>query len=212
MFRTKKTLDFDLNKFDISQTSLLDERLTRQTLLRVQSSDQMSCLQSEIYLFQFLHLTNLRKLFITKFFLSLSIILAKSFIILTTKTIFSEDYFVNASSTEIRQFNYQSLQNLVQRNFDFLISILSRSQFKLITNQFAKSAKNSSVTIELQSNSLNFESNKKKRSHDDIAIVKNEKKHFFVVFFTTSQQNQRQFSSKNSFLSFSVSSFDFFFH
>jgi hypothetical protein len=210
--RTKKTLDFDFNEFDISQTSLLDDRLTQQTFLRVQSSDQISRVQSEIYFVQFSHLTNLRELFIAKLVSSLSIISAESFITLTAETVFSEKYSVNASSTEIRQFNYQSLQSLVQRNFDFLTSILSRSQFRLITSQFVESAKNPSVTIEFQSNQFNFESNQKRRSHHDIAIVRNEKKYFFIVFLTTSRQNQRQFSSKNSFLSSSVSSFDFLFH
>jgi hypothetical protein len=146
-FETKnissKTL-FLNHELDTSQMSLSNDRLTHQTSNRAQSSNRISRVQSKNDFFQTSHLINLREFFITQFLSSTfnstdsdeaQIVL----IVSSTISTFSEEYFENSSSIATR-INYQSLQSFVQRNFDFLISILSRSQSKLITRQFANSA------------------------------------------------------------------------
>jgi hypothetical protein len=162
-----------------SKTSVFDNRLIHQTLTRVQTSDQASRDRIEKHFFQSSHLANLRELLIFHIYIS------ASFTISTANTsevenrfnkTLSEKYFENASSIAIHQFNYQSLQSLVQRNFNLLISILSKSQSKLITKHSAESSATSasqifSISIESHSDSSSLETNQKKDLENDITIV-----------------------------------------
>jgi hypothetical protein len=212
---TQVTPDLDLNGFDTSQASLLDSRLTQQTPSRVHSSDQISRVQSEIYLFQFSHLTNLRQLFITKFSSSLSTISTESHITLTTETVLSEEYLPNASSIIFR---YQSLQGFVQRNInlDFLKSILSntgRARSQTITRRIvetisASTSQHLSISTESQENPPSLNSNKESSHQEKISVESGSS----IQLTTPFKKQQQHASLVNSFLSFSILSFDFLFH
>ncbi len=192
-FETKnissRTLSLN-HELDTSQMSLSNDRLIHQTSDRVQSSDRISRVQSKNDLFQTSHLINLRKFFITQFLSSTfnstdsdeaQIVLIVSSTIFT----FSEEYLENSSSIAIR-INYQSLQSFVQRNFDFLISILSRSQFKLITRQFADSAFifSSEDFLLFESKQSIFES-KTKRFNENLITTRSNKRKIISLFFLT---------------------------
>jgi hypothetical protein len=170
-----------------------------------QTRDHSKMLSTRVHtkknLFQSSHLKNLRKLFI----FTTIIAIAKYNSSNANKT-FSKEYSANASSISTRHFDYQSLQSLVQRNFDFLISILSRSQFKLITSQSAESTYNSSIATESSSKHSNFESNEKE-FNENVLTNHSRKKHTFQ--FTTSKQ---LIFFINFFFFFSSLSFDSLFH
>jgi hypothetical protein len=172
-FHTIETSDLDLDELDTSQMFLLNDRLTHQTSKRDQSLNKILCVQSKNDFFQIFHLINLRKLFITQAFSftfsSTNSNEAQIFSIASSKiSTFLKEYFDNALSIVTRHFDYQSLQNLIQRNFDFLISILSRKLFKLISKHSAESSsthviQNSSISIKF-TKSNSFDSDSKKRS------------------------------------------------
>ncbi len=204
-------------KLDTSQISLSNDRLIHQTSKRVQSSNKILRVQSENDFFQIFHLINLRKFFITQSFSFtfsstdsdeaqiVSIASSRNFT-------FSKEYFANASSIVTSHFDYQSLQNLIQRNFDFLISILSRKSFKSISKHSTESSlthviQNSSISTEF-TKSDSFDSNSKERSQAN-DNVHSEKKISRKFLFTTSQQ---LISRINFFFSFSILSFDSLFH
>jgi hypothetical protein len=185
------------------QISSDDYRLSHQTSLRVQSNHQAARVQSEIHLFQFSHLTNLRKLFITQSFTLSTTISSKTLINSTAETALSKEYFANAFSIVSRQYNIQSLQELIQRNFDFLESILSR----VINSQFDSAESFSNITSQNLSNSIsaNFESNRKESFQNNITIQKkNVPSNSFTTILSKNQVNL--------FLSFSTLSFDSLFH
>ncbi len=215
-FETKnifsKALFFDQKKkFDkskklsilSSQISLENYDLTHQTSLRVQSINQISRVQSKIHFFQFFHLTNLRKLFINRFFIVFTIISSETIIRSNANTVLSEEYFANAFLIVFRQYNIQSLQELIQRNFDFLESIL----FRVINSQFESVESFSDYTSQNLSNSTSasFESNWEENSSNNITT---QKKIVSFIFFTTSLWKNQV----NSFFSSSILSFDFLFH
>ncbi len=185
-----------------SQISLENYSFTHQTSSRVQSIRQISRVQSDVHLFQFSHLTNLKELFITRFFIVSTISSSETLIRSNTNTALSEEYFSNAFSIVFRQYNIQSLQELIQRNFDFLESILS----KVINSQFDSAESFSNITSQNLSNSISssLESNRKESSQNNITIQK--KSVSFISFTTSFSKNQI-----NSFLSFSTLSFDSFF-
>ncbi len=185
------------------QISSDDYRLSHQTSLRVQSNHQVARVQSKTHLFQFFHLTNLRKLFITQSFTLFTTISSETLINSTAETILSREYLANASSIVFRQYNIQSLQKLIQRNFDFLDSILSR----VINLQFDSAESFSDITSQNLSNSISasLESNREESSQNNITIQK--KSASFISFTTSFLKNQVNF-----FLSFSTLSFDSLFH
>ncbi len=194
------------------QTSLIEHLLSSETSsrilheTRVQSESRIARVQAEMQFFQFFHLTNLRELFISHTFISHTRASFFAHTVITSEDRFdkflSEEYSANASSIATHHFNYQSLQKLVQRNFDFLISILSRSQSKLITNQFAESAFISSTTIESYSKHSNFEPSKKEFNE---SVFTNHLKRRHTSQLTTSKNVNLHV---NSFLLFSTLSFD----
>jgi hypothetical protein len=167
---------------------------------RVHSTIQFSRVQSDDNLFHTSHLKNLRDLFITQHFFSSTYISVDSE---STKTTLSKEYFEDVSSTVFRQFNYRSLQNFVQRNINlnFLKSILSRSQSKLITKQSIDSAL-------ISSKHQIFDSNKKEFNENLITRRSNKKEIVSLFFFTTSTFEKQI----NSFLSSSTLSFNSLFH
>ncbi len=182
-----------IEHFLSSETS---SRILHET--RVQSKSRIARVQAEMHSFQSSHFTNLRELFISHILISHTRVSFFASTVITSKDrldkSLSEEYSANASSIATHHFNYQSLQRLVQRNFDFLISILSRSQFKLITNQLAESAFISSTTTESYSKHSNFESSKKKfnenvftnhlKKKTHISIHNVEKRQFLRKFFS----------------------------
>ncbi len=181
----RKKLDkFKKQQILSSQISFDDDRLIHQTSTRVQSIYQISRVQSEIHFFHFSHLTNLRNFFIfQQFFILFTIVSSETLINSTEKTILSKKYFVNASSIVTRHFDYQSLQSLVQRNFDFLISILSRSQSNRITKKSAESSSDFTSQNLFNSTSASFKSNRKENSRN---VITTQKKIISFIFFTTS--------------------------
>ncbi len=167
---------------------------------RVHSTIQLSRVQSDDNLFHTSHLKNLRDLFITQHSLSSTYISVDSE---STKTALSEKYFEDVSSTVFRQFNYRSLQDFVQRNINlnFLKSILSRSQSKLITKQSTDSAFTSSKHQIFDSN--------KKELNENLITRRSNKREIVSLFFLTTSTFEKQI---NSFLSSSTLSFNSLFH
>jgi hypothetical protein len=219
--QNNQKIDEDTSSSQITSTvdrsfskTLTSDRLTEEASERVQTRLYLIRVESKKNFFQFSHLTSLRDFFITRFSFSSVKSIALTTISSKANKIFSDEYFEEASSAMISQFNYQSLQNLVQRNYDFLISILWRSQSKLIINQFAESAlillsQNLSTTIKSYSNSANFDSNREEASQHNIANFYSEKKSSLIVLSTTSKSHTQE---KNFFFSFSSLSLDSLFH
>ncbi len=202
------------------------DRLIERASERVQTKFHIVRVKSKKNSFQFSHLTHLRHLFITQLShlfivtsveLSLSQISEKRFVNLFTKTILSEEYFLNAFSIVFR---YQSLQNFVQRNInlDFLKSILSnaiRSRSQTITKRIIESISTSTsqdrlISTESQETSIRFKSNEKILLQEKITMKSN--LNHFSIQFTTSFKKQQHTSLTNSFFSFSILSFDLLFH
>ncbi len=175
--------------------------------------------QSNVSTFQSSQLKDSRKFLVvrrnissTTFVVNQSTTAISSSNIIALKNTLLDEYSNNVSSIIFRHYNYQSLQKSIQRNFDFLESILFKfNVFSVIKSQF-EIAKESTESFSnftnrnlSNSTSASLESNRKESFRDDITT---QKKILSFVSFTT-------FLSKNqvySFFSFSALSFDSLFH
>jgi hypothetical protein len=121
----------------------------------------------------------------------------------------SKEYLENAFSIVFRKFNYQFLQEFVQRNinlnfFESILSNIDRLRSQMITKFAAESSRN----IESKNASFsNFELNKKEFIQNVITIQSTRKKIISLVFFTTSISSKQI----NSFVASSSLLFDFLF-
>jgi hypothetical protein len=213
--------DIERSQASSSQTSTNDEHLIDQTSKRVHSTIQFVRVQTKKNLFESFYFTRLRELLTTRFslfitFLSQQISKNRFLTILISKQtkssemnkVFSEEYFVDASSIIFRQYNIQSFQELIQRNFDFLESILFKVNADFVTRQLADSSststnQNSLISIESYSNFSNFEFDKKEAHQNKITNKKSKK-----IFSSQSTTSQHSSTYVNLFIFFSSLSFD----
>ncbi len=184
---------------------------------RVHSTIQRSRVQSEKNSFQSSHLRNLKELFITQRFFVATIISVESE---NTSNVdsslnkanedktFSKEYSINASSIVFQQYSIQSFQEFISRNFDFLESILLRTNTSFVTRQLTDSSSvltNENLLISIESYSIftNFDFNKKE-AHQNKITNKRRK----IISFSLSTTSQQSSSHVNFFILFSSLLFD----
>jgi hypothetical protein len=175
--------------------------------------------QSNVSNFQSSQFRDLRELLVVRRNVSSTILVVNqsttaisSSNIIALKNTLSDEYSNNVSSIIFRHYNYQSLQRLIQRNFDFLESILFKfNVFSVIISQFEIARKSVESFSDLtsrnfsNSTSASLESNWEENLRNDIIT---QKKISSSVFFTTSLSKNQVYS----FFSFSTLFFDSLFH
>jgi hypothetical protein len=175
-----------------TQTSFADHRLIHQTPSRVLQLSRVQSIE-HAHTFRSPDLKEIRDLLATRPSPPSTSTPPRAPSRVNTEATLPGEYPANSSPTVLRQCNYQPLQGLIQRNFDFLGSILPRStklQPELVTRELAESsAAQTSQNLPTSANSHSDppgpETNQERDPQDDTTVETTRRERAPLNFLTT---------------------------